>query len=906
MADSIYIIDGMGFAFRSYFAIRTALTDTHGRPTNAIYGFARVLLKILREQTPSHVVVVFDAPGKTFRDDLYPAYKATRPDAPEDLKEQIPRMYDLVKALNLPLLVVPGVEADDVMGTLARQAEAAGLEAVLVTGDKDMLQLVSDRVKVFDPSKGDAGLWSGHREVVERFGVGPEKVIDALALIGDTADNVPGVRGIGDKTAKKLMEQYGSLENLYAHLSELKGKQKENLETDRAQAFFSRELLTIKTDVPLTVSIEDCRRREPERQTLMEALSELAFTSLMDEALPEAAAPAIAQQYSLLLTEEQFRAAIEEMRAAGIFAVDTETTSIDPMRADLVGLSMSCREGVAYYVPLGHRPDALTVFRDPDDLMSAEQLLPLPKARALTLLKPLLEDARIGKVGHNIKYDLLVLERAGIALSGIVMDTMVASYLTDPSRLRHNLDEVSLQYLRHKPIPISELIGSGSKAITFDQVPVDRACEYACEDADLAWRLYQVFRVQLRERQLESLFEEVELPLIHVLARMEQVGIAIDRRVFEGLQRELEKRLGEVEAEIFESAGERFNINSPKQLQGILFDKLGLKPQRKTKTGSSTDVEVLEQLSEKHPLPAKILEYRTLEKLRSTYVEALPKLVHPETGRIHTSFNQAVAATGRLSSSDPNLQNIPVRTEYGRRIREGFVPGAPGLRLISADYSQIELRILAHLSGDQNLRAAFERDADIHRDTAAHIFGVLPELVTPDMRRQAKAVNFGVVYGISAFGLARNTGLSNAEAARFIDEYFRQYPGVRVWLTKTIDQACADGFVTTLLNRRRYLPELGSADNNVRRAAERMAINTPVQGSAADIIKLAMVRLDVALESAGARLLLQVHDELVAEAPEEKAAEAAGLIKDIMENAVLLDVPLKVDVGIGRNWAEIH
>lgn len=907
MAETIYIIDGMGFAFRSFYAIRSALTDAQGRPTNAVFGFARILLKVLREQQPSHVIVVFDAPGKTFRDDLYPEYKATRPPAPDEFKEQIPRIQSLVQAFNIPLLVIPGVEADDVMGTLARQAEALGLDTALVTADKDMLQLVSDRVKVFDPSKGDAGLWLGRDAVIERFGAGPEHVIDALALIGDTADNVPGVHGIGDKTAKKLIEEYQSLENLYAHLHELKGKQKENLEKDREQAFFSRQLLTIKTDVPLNITMDDCRRRDPDRNVLAKALTELSFSSMLNELIPSDAPAAIKQDYRLLLTEEQFKAAIEEMRRSGIFAVDTETTSIDPMRAELVGLSMSCEAGTAYYAPLGHAPHALTIYRDPDDLTSVEQLHPLPKNTALALLKPLLEDPKIGKIGHNIKYDLLVLQRAGLQLSGIVMDTMVASYLTDPSRFRHNLDEVSLQYLQHKPIPISDLIGSGLKAITFDQVSVDRACEYACEDADLAWRLHQIFRGQLRERQLETLFNEVELPLIHVLARMENIGIAIDRAVFEQLQRELETRLGEVEAEIFESAGERFNINSPKQLQGILFEKLGLKPIRKTKTGSSTDVDVLEQLSGRHPLPAMILEYRSLEKLRGTYVEALPKLVNPETGRIHTSFNQAVAATGRLSSSDPNLQNIPVRTEYGRRIRRGFVPGNPGSKLISADYSQIELRILAHLSGDENLRLAFMRDADIHRDTAARVFGVEPGEVSPDMRRQAKAINFGVVYGISAFGLAKNTGLSNAEAARFIDEYFRQYPGVRRWLDETVVKAREDGFVTTLLNRRRYVPELNSPDNAVKKTAERMTINTPVQGSAADIIKLAMIRLDDALEqSTGARLLLQVHDELVVEAPEDKAAQAADMMREIMENAWKLDVPLKVDVGIGNNWDEIH
>ncbi len=906
MSDRLFLIDGMAYAFRSYYAIRTPLTDAKGRPTNAVFGFTRILLKILREHDPSHIAVVFDAPGKSFRDDLFADYKATRRETPQDLKDQFPMMHEVVTALNLPLLVVPGVEADDVIATLACQAAAQGLDAVVVSGDKDLLQLIGPRVQVFDPSKGDTGQWYGRDEVVERFGVGPERVADALALIGDAADNVPGVRGIGDKTAKKLMEDYGSLEAIYAHLDDLKGKQKERLAEDREQAFFSRELVTVKTDVPLAVSIDACRRKAPVRERLIDTFDALQFHSMLDEILPKKEPEADTRDYRLILTLAELDAAIQEMRASGVFAVDTETTSVDPLRADLVGVSMSCQSGVAYYIPVGHAPDALTIFRDPDDLCSAERLDPVPKPQVIERLRPLLEDGRIGKIGHNIKYDLLVFERAGVALRGIVMDTMVASYLTDPSRLRHNLDEVSLQYLRRKPIPIADLIGKGSKTITFDRVPVDRACEYASEDADYTWRLAEVFRPQLRERQLEPLFDEVELPLISVLARMEKAGVAIDGAVFESLRKEIEARLGALEAEIFELAGEPFKINSPKQLQGILFDKLGLKPVRKTKTGLSTDVDVLEELAGAHPLPEKILEFRTLEKLRGTYVEALPRLVHPETGRIHTSFNQAVAATGRLSSSDPNLQNIPVRTDLGRRIREGFVAGGRTKRLISADYSQIELRILAHLSGDQNLRAAFFEGQDVHRDTAARVFKVPATAVTAEMRRQAKAVNFGVVYGISPFGLAKNAGISTGEAARFIESYFAQYPDVKHWLEETVERARKDGFVKTLLNRRRYVPELKSSDQNVRKAAERAAINTPVQGSAADIIKRAMVRLDAALEGRAATMVLQVHDELLVEAESSVAEEVAGQMKAIMEAAIELDVPLTVDVGIGKNWAEIH
>lgn len=901
MSERLYLFDGMSFAFRSFFAIKAALTDAEGRPTNAVYGFARTLLKILREHEPSHAAVVFDHPGKTFRDELYAEYKATRRETPPELLEQFPRMHALVEALDIPLLCIEGVEADDVMGTLARAAEKAGMEAVLVTGDKDMLQLVTDAVRVFDPAKGDNGLWCGPEEVRERFGTPPEHVVDALALIGDAADNVPGVRGIGDKTAKKLLEQFGNLEGLYENIDSLKGKQKERLIEDKDQAFFSRQLVTIKTDVPVPDEPAALARRAMDPAKAVDALHALGFNSLIEELFPGADSAEVPLKFTLIRTEEDLQEILARIREAGECAVDTETDSPDPMRARLVGISLSAAAGEACYIPIAHGEASLEAAGETEN-----DGPPLTPERAIELLRPILEDPGIGKIGHNIKFDLIVFARAGIALAGIAMDTMVASYLTDPSRLRHNLSEVSLQYLRRKLTPITDLIGKGAKAITFDQVPLDRACAYACEDAEAAFQLTRVFREQLRARSLDRLYEDIEQPLIPVLARMEQAGIAIDLDVFAGLNAELAERLEKLARGIFELAGEAFNINSPKQLQTVLFDKLGLKPLRKTKTGYSTDVDVLEALAREHPLPEKILAYRTLEKLRGTYVEALPKLVNPETGRIHTSFNQAVAATGRLSSSDPNLQNIPVRGDVGRRIREGFIPGGPDWRLISADYSQIELRILAHLSGDERLCAAFHEDADIHRDTAARVFGVEPEALTPEMRRQAKAVNFGVVYGISAFGLARNLGIAQGEAQRFIDAYFAQYPKVRAWLDATLEQAREQGYVTTLMQRRRYLPELSGGDNATRRGAERAAINTPVQGSAADIIKRAMIDLDAALSGGEARLLLQVHDELIVETPADRAEAVAAQMRGIMGKAFKLSVPLKVDVGIGNNWAAIH
>lgn len=896
MADRLFAIDGMAFAFRSYFAIRN-LRDSSGRATNAVFGFARVLLKIIREQEPSHLVMVFDAPGKTFRDDLYPEYKAHRDETPEDLIAQFPVIDELVEAFGIPILRIPGVEADDVLGTLGNLAEKDGVDSVLVSGDKDLLQLVTDCVTVYDPNRGDDGVWYDPEKVKERYGVSPINVIDILGLMGDSSDNVPGVRGIGEKTAIKLLKQYGDMDGLYANLDALKGKQKEKVTEDKDVAYLSRELVTIKQDVEFGYDLEQYRRKDLDHEKLAAIFEKLEFRTLFQE-FSESVAESEELDYQLVNTKKALNALVKKLGSVDCFAIDTETTSVDPMRAELVGISVSMEEATGFYIPVAHKAGM--------DLISDRVPNQLPMDEVLDAIRPILEDASIGKVGHNIKYDYVVLLRHGAEINGIRMDTMVASYLTDPSRMRHNLGEVSLQYLQRKMIPISDLIGKGSKAITFDYAPIDAACDYACEDADVAWRLSEVFQESLHERQLESLHEDIELPLIGVLARIEMAGVAVDLDVFEGLRKEIGSRLEILQADIFELAGEPFKINSPKQLQVVLFETLGLTPLRKTKTGYSTDVDVLEELALEHPLPEKVLEYRTLEKLRGTYVEALPKLVNPVTHRIHTSFNQAVAATGRLSSSDPNLQNIPIRTEMGRRIREAFVPGDSSRRLVSADYSQIELRILAHLSGDAALKEAFEQDVDIHSDTAARVFGVTPEDVTPDMRRQAKAVNFGVVYGISAFGLARNIGVSNAEAGKFIDNYFNQYPGVRTWIDGTIEDAKEKGYVTTLLNRRRYVPELSGGTAMARKAAERIAINTPVQGTAADVIKIAMINLDKALLDTETQIILQVHDELVVETPAKDVEEIAETVRAAMEGALELDVPLKVDVGIGKNWSEIH
>lgn len=904
MNQTFYLIDAMAFIFRAFHAINANLTDANHRPTNAVYGFTRILLRILREQRPDYIAVVFDSREKNFREEMFPEYKANRKATPPELIEQFPRIYDVVEALNLPALTVPGVEADDVIGTLAVQAEKAGMDVVLVSGDKDLLQLIGKQVRMFDPGKDESKAWWGPDDVKMRFGVTPEFVPQALALIGDTADNVPGVRGIGEKTAAKILSQYQTLENLYAHLDEFKGKQRENLEADKEQAFFARKLVTLRTDVALQEDLETFKRKEWKQEDVEACFRALSFHSILEELFSkEKNVPAAVQhQYHLVMTRSELQQTVDALKKAGAFALDTETTSIHPMLARLAGISVCAEAGRAWYIPLGHEApdlDALMVgadFSEPE--FSTEE--------ALAALKPLLEDAQYKKFGHNIKYDMIVLARAGIHLQGIAMDTMLASYLTDASRLRHNLDELSLLYLNHKMIPITDLIGKGAHSIPFAQVPPGPASEYACEDADMTLRLERRLRPDLIQEDLLPLLDNIELPLISVLASMEMAGIALDTSQFTALQQELAVKLKKLEYTIYDLAGESFNINSPKQLQYILFDQLRLKPGRKIKSGYSTDLETLESLAQEHPLPASLVEYRGLEKLRSTYVDVLPKLVNPETGRIHTSFNQAVAATGRLSSSNPNLQNIPTRTELGRRIRSGFVAGDKKKRLIAADYSQIELRILAHLAKDDALCEAFRSDKDIHRDTASRIFQVPPEEVTADMRRQAKAINFGVIYGMGEVSLAKNQGLTRQEAKSFIDSYFNTYPGVTAWLEKTRQEARKNGYVVTLMNRKRILPDIQSASPMLRSAAERMAVNTPVQGSAADIIKIAMIRLHEALKPLKAQLLLQVHDELVIEADEAIAEETAELTRSIMEDAMALLVPLKVDVGIGNHWAEIH
>jgi DNA polymerase-1 len=890
---ALYIVDGSSYIFRAYFAIRPLSTST-GLPTNAVFGFVTMILKLLRERRPTHLAIAFDPPGPSFRKELYHAYKANRPPPPEDLLPQFGLVREAVRAFCLPAVEVDGFEADDVIGTLARRAVQRGYQVFIVGSDKDLLQLVTDEVRLFDTLK-DQEL--GPAEVRQRFGVEPSQVIEILGLAGDASDNIPGVPGIGEKTAAQLIGKYGSIEELLGHIDEVPGeKRRENLRRFGEQARLSRQLAVIRTDVPIEVDLESLALRAPDAAALTALLDKLEFHSIRKE-LELGEGPAASsidrQKYRTILSEPDLKEVVARCRASGGFAIDTETTSIDPMRAELVGISLCWAPGEACYIPVGHR-----YLGAPAQLQAA---------RVLEALRPLLEDPELPKYGQNIKYDYLVLRRAGVTVNPIAMDTMVAAYLLDPGKQSYRLEELSREYLGHQMITYAEVTGRGKDQKGFDQVEVEAATRYSAEDADVAFRLTRQLGPQVREAGLGPLFDEVELPLVRVLALMEGHGVKVDTTLLGNLSRRFAEIARSAEQRIFEIAGEEFNVNSPKQLQEILFGKLGLKPVRKTQTGYSTDSDVLEELAIQHPLPREILEYRSVTKLRSTYVDALPALVNPQTGRIHTSYNQAVTATGRLSSSDPNLQNIPVRTELGREIRRAFV-AEPGALLLSADYSQIELRILAHASGDPTLADAFARGDDIHARTAAEVFGVPLSEVTPAMRTRAKAINFGILYGMGAFRLARELSIPQREAQAYIDSYFARLPGIKAYLDGALETARQNGFVRTHLGRRRFLPDLASKNRVLRAAAERIAINTPIQGSAADLIKVAMVEIQKTLEARGlaARMILQVHDELVFEVPEAEMSDLLSLVREKMESVAVLRVPLKVDLRVGRNWAEAH
>ncbi len=936
MADieRLYLLDGMALVYRAYYSfINRPLRNSRGENTSAVYGFVTTLMKVLDDDRPEHIAVVFDTKEPTFRHTMYPEYKATRESMPEDMVPQLTWIKDIVRAFRTPLLELPGYEADDIIGTIARQAEQKKLVTFLVTADKDMMQLLSPGIMMLRPVKGSADLERVDVEgVKQKFGVDPEHVIDVLALIGDKSDNVPGVPGIGEKTAIPLIQTWGSLENLYAHLEEIPQKGvREKLTRHRDLAFLSKTLVTIDTAVPLSTSVDDLQALEPDQSALLALFEKMEFKALLprirkgkapartepehadnvkspEPVEPEKPALTMADDehtYHCVSTPEDFRALCSRLANAGTITFDTETTSTDAMRAVLVGCSFCITPREAWYVPVEHPgPDpGSELFEDLSPRHTVPLSRGLPLDAVISGLRPVLEDRTKKFIGQNIKYDMLVMRRHGITMPSPAFDTMVAGYLLRADG-QHSLDSMALDVLHYKMVSYDDLTGTGKNRIPITAVPVEDVANYASEDADFTKRLSVIQEQQLREAGMFDLSSSVEFPLINVLADMEYHGINLDRDHLHEMGKDLDRQIQHLMTEIHREAGGQFNVNSTQQLGEVLFQKLNLPPLKKTKTGYSTDVTVLESLRGQHPIVDALLEYRQLAKLKSTYVDALPLLLHPDTGRVHTSYNQTVAATGRLSSSDPNLQNIPIRTDLGREIRRAFIPWNPGWKILAADYSQIELRVMAHISGDAALREAFLHDEDIHATTAARVFSVSADEVTKDMRRKAKEVNFGIMYGIGPFGLGNRLGIPQSEAKDIIARYFERFPGVKNYIQETIAHVRETGYVQTLLGRRRYLPDIHSKNQNIRGNAERQAINMPIQGTSADMIKIAMVRLhrELQIRSLQSRLLLQVHDELVCEVPEGEEMQMRSLVAAVMQEALPLTVPVKVDVAAGRSW----
>ncbi|MFO7603817.1 MAG: DNA polymerase I [Gammaproteobacteria bacterium] len=899
------LVDGSSYLFRAYHAMPN-LSNSKGEATGAMYGVINMLRRLLGEYQPEHIAVVFDARGKTFRHDMYKEYKANRPPMPDDLAAQIPPIHDIIRAMGLPLIAVPGVEADDVIGTLARQAEASGIDTIISTGDKDMAQLVDAHVHLINTMTDS---YLDRDGVVEKFGVPPERIIDYLALIGDTSDNVPGVPKVGPKTAVKWLAEYDSLENIMQRADEFKGKVGEYLRDTLEQLPLSRELVTIKCDVPLEVTPQSLNRNTPDQEKLRELFSRYEFNTWLKQlgsgddnvsdngasAVDDSRDEKIETQYATVLTEDVFNDWLKRLEKAELFAFDTETTSLDYMQAEIVGVSFSDRQGQAAYVPLAHDYAGAPAQLDRDTV--------------LRQLKPLLEDDRQKKVGQNLKYDMNVLANYDIHLQGIAHDTMLESYVLNSTSSRHDMDTLALRHLNVETIHFEDVAGKGAKQLSFNEVAVEQAAPYAAEDADITLRLHQVLWPQLEQvASLRKVYSELEVPLVSVLSSMERHGVLIDTKMLAKQSRQLAGRIAQLEQQAHELAGEVFNLGSPAQLQKILFEKQGLPVRSKTPKGQpSTAESVLQELANDYELPRTILEYRSLSKLKSTYTDKLPEMIAADTGRVHTSYHQAVAATGRLSSSDPNLQNIPVRSEEGRRIRRAFI-APPGYKMLAADYSQVELRIMAHLSGDESLLRAFSEGADIHSATAAEVFGVSLEQVSKDQRRSAKAINFGLIYGMSAFGLAKQLDVDRTQAQNYIDLYFARYPGVKQFMDNIRDSARDKGYVETVFGRRLYLPDINARNGQRRQYAERTAINAPMQGTAADIIKRAMIAIHHELRSGqyDARMVMQVHDELVFEVVEAQLDKVSKMIQDRMSQAAELKVPLVVDVGVGDNWEEAH
>ena len=909
----VFLVDGSGFIFRAFHAL-PPMTRPDGTPVNAVYGYCSMLMRLLEDTDADHIAVLFDTSRNTFRSDIYPEYKAHRPPPPEELVPQFDLIREATRAFNLPSIELPGYEADDLIATYSRQAVEAGAKVTIVSSDKDLMQLVSDKISLLDPVKLQL---QGHEAVEAKFGVSPDKVIDVQALAGDSTDNVPGVPGIGVKTAALLINEYGDLETLLARAEEIKQKKRrENLIEFAELARISQQLVRLAQDAPVPEPLESFNVKQPDPDTILGFLKEQSFKTLTAKVAsnlgvdgdirtaPQETAP-IETEYELVTTRERLDAWVAEAYERGLLAIDTETTSLNAHQAELVGISLSTEPGRACYIPIAHRNEAAGELS-----LDGNGAVPnLPIADAVASLKEILLDPAVLKIGQNIKYDMEVLVRHGLSIH-CIDDTMVLSYVLDGGQHGHGMDELAELYLNHQTIKFADVAGKGKDAVTFDRVPLDKALDYAAEDADITLRLWQKLKPRLAEEHIVGVYEEMDRPLVPVLAAMESAGVLVDADGLRGLSRDFAQRLEGLEAEIHELAGRKFTIGSPKQLGEILFDEMSLPGGKKTgKSGAwATGAEVLEDLAAQgHDLPARVLDWRQLSKLKSTYTDALVGEINPETGRIHTSLAQTVVNTGRLSSSDPNLQNIPVRTEEGRKIREAFI-AAPGHVLMSADYSQIELRLLAHVGRIDSLRQAFMDGLDIHAVTASQVFGIPLEDMDPMERRKAKAINFGIIYGISAFGLARNIRVPQGEAKAFIDAYFERYPGIRDYMTSAKKFAGEHGYVTTIFGRKCHTPGIKDKNGARRAFQERVAINAPLQGSAADIIKRAMIRLPDALDQAGlgARMLLQVHDELLFEVPEAEVEATKAIVRDTMQDAAQLTVPLVVDTGVAANWSAAH
>jgi len=913
----LFLLDAYALIYRSYFAfIKNPRVNSKGMNTSAAFGFMNVLTELLNKENPDHVAVVFDVSAPTFRHEMYKEYKANREEMPEELRSNIPYIRELIKAMNIPIIEQKGYEADDVIGTLAKKLEPNGVEVFMMTPDKDYGQLVSDGIKMYKPKRFGQGIdILGIDEINEKYGLErPEQLIDVMALWGDSSDNIPGAPGIGEKTAKKLIGQYGSVESLYEHIDELKGKQKEKLIENKDQVMLSKKLVTINTEVPIEQDYSDLERKEINEEALEKIFNELEFRNLKKRLMPDRAAQndtqgslfdmsetkvetddfeniqTVETDYKLIITKKETEEFAELLSQQTAFCFDTETTSAEPLKANLVGMSFSWKKGSAYYVSIKGNE--------------------LKENEIVNLFKPILEDDSKNIIAQNAKYDMLVMRQFDIYLGNNLFDTMIAHYLIQPE-LPHNIDSIAERYLNYKKVTTESLIGKKGKGqMSMGQLNPEKVKDYACEDADITWQLKPLLEKQLKDFKLDRLFNEVEMPLVHVLADMEYYGVTIDSNALKNIAAQLRNELIALEQKIHEYAGMEFNIASPKQLGEVLFEKLKItdKPKRTKTKQYATGEDVLEKLADKHEIVPAILEFRGLSKLLNTYVEALPKLVNDKTGRIHTSYNQAVTSTGRLSSTNPNLQNIPIRDEKGKIIRKAFIPRDDEHVLLAADYSQIELRIMAHLSQDEAMLEAFKNDEDIHLSTAAKLFKLKPEDVTREQRGQAKGVNFGIIYGISAFGLSQNTGMSNKDAKQLIDNYFETYPNVKAFMDKSIATAREKGYAETLMGRKRFLPDINSNNRTVRSAAERNAINAPIQGSSADMIKVAMVRINRALKEKQlkSRMIMQVHDEVIVDTHKNEVDEVKSIVLEAMENAISLKVKMKVDLNTGNDWLEAH